>query len=219
MKKIILLLLLLPLLFIPVSCHPSDPTFETIYIGDSIVLVEDGLVYLEFRPDTDFETVRAQGKPTWVYRGIAGGFSLPVYAADNEELYLEICVPTRYDEVSDIVLHIECYVTTAQDAANDAFNLQIEWEDYTPGIDIVPNTAHTINVETTTGVCAQYQSFRPALTVDYDIHVGNPVESDDMLAFRLRRVAVVAGNEADGEIVINHMGVNFRCDKLGNITP
>ena len=218
MKKFLLLLLVIPLLAIP-SCHPSDPTFEPIYIGDTINLVDDGLVYLEFRPDTDFETVRAQGKPTWVHRGVTGGFSLPVYAVDNEELYLEICVPNRYDESSDIVLHLECYVDTAQDAANDAFNLQIEWEDYTPGIDIVPNTTHTISVETTTGVCAQFQSFRPELTVDYDIHAGNLIEGDDMLAFRLRRIAVVAGNEADGEIVINHMGVNFRCDKIGNITP
>jgi len=39
--------------------------------------------------------------------------------------------------------------------------------------------------------------------------------SDDILGFRLRRVAVV-GTEIDGNVVIQHAGVNFRCDKIGN---
>ena len=58
--------------------------FETATFNDQITLVDDGRVWLEFSPDLDFESVRAFGVPTWVTRGVFGGFSLSIFAADNE---------------------------------------------------------------------------------------------------------------------------------------
>jgi len=64
--------------------------------NDVITLDGDGEVWLEFRLGLDWASVQAHGKPTHVTRGIFEGYSLPVYAADNEELFFEVCVPDRW---------------------------------------------------------------------------------------------------------------------------
>jgi len=74
----------------------DDAEFNTLTLNGRVTLQGDGKVWLEFRPDIDFTTIRAQGKPTWVTRGIFGGFSLPIYAADNEELFFDMCIPNRW---------------------------------------------------------------------------------------------------------------------------
>ncbi|GAH65796.1 unnamed protein product, partial [marine sediment metagenome] len=56
------------------------------------------LVYLELRPQLDSWTIKGQvGIPALVTRGIFHGFSLPVYAANDQELFGTICVPGRWD--------------------------------------------------------------------------------------------------------------------------
>jgi len=183
--------------------------------GYAITLEGDSRLWLEFRPDLDYDTIRGNaGIPTLIQRGIFHGFSLPIWAADAEELYLDICVPDRWDGASNIHVHMDCFVIGAQDAANDAFNLQLVWENYTPGIDIVPATNNPLTTETTTGICNQFQSFQ----VGFEIPFAG-IEGDDMLAFLLRRVDVAIGNEIDGELVIHHVGVIFRTDILGNPDP
>ena len=135
MKRLLILLLLLPVLLLA-SCVAGDPLPEDFYtksifpgatstyffgsddlrwlhiysdnittedltiegntiIYDQITLLDDGRIWLEFRVDLDFESVRAHGVPTWVTRGVFGGFSLPVGGA-NEELQFECCVPDRW---------------------------------------------------------------------------------------------------------------------------
>ncbi len=176
----------------------------------------DGLVYIEITADLDYETVRAQGKPTRVYQGVFAGWSLPVYAADNEELFLTICAPNRYDGISDILVHIDSWLAQAEDTKN--FKLQLSWEHYTPS-DVVPATSTDVEVQTATGAgAAQFQSYQVDLTIDYDIHTPNNITEDDILGLRLRRIAATA-NECGGGIVISHLGVNFRRDKLGVSSP
>lgn len=181
-----------------------------------ITLSGDGLVYIEMRPDVDWATVQAQGKPTFVKQGVFGGYSLPLYAA-NEELFMIVCVPGRYDEASDPIAHVDCWLAGAEDNKN--FKLQLSWEHYTPGTDIVPTTVNNVEVETATGVsAAQYQSYRVPFTIDYDVDTPNNLVADDILGLRLRRIAASA-NECAGEIVVPHTGISFRRDKLGVATP
>ncbi len=181
-----------------------------------ITLSGGGLVYIELRPDVDWATVQAQGKPTFVNRGVFGGYSLPIYNNDNEELYLGICVPGRYDEVSDIIAHADCWLAGAEDTKN--FKLQLSWDHYTEG-DVVPATSNDIAVETATGAsAAQYKSFRVPFTIDYDIDTPDNIAAEDRLGLRLRRIAA-SENECVSEIVIAHVGVSFRRDKLGVATP
>ena len=82
----------------------------------------------------------------------------------------------------------------------------------------MPNAPITVEVETTTGICPQYSCFQPTFLIDYD-GGARTIEGDDNLALRLRRIDVVTGNEIDGEVVVDHVGVIFRCDKLGNPIP
>ena len=108
-----------------------------LYGEDPFRLTGDAKVWVEFRPDIDYRLVRAQGTPDWVERGAFGGFSLPLFAP-NEELFLDICIPDRWDGTTDISTHLDVWLTDAQDAANDAFRLQISYNSITPGADIVP---------------------------------------------------------------------------------
>jgi len=178
--------------------------------------VGDGLVYIELRPDLDYETIRGQaGVPTLVTQGLFRGFSLPEYIADSgEELFASICVPSRYDEISDIIVHMYCWLAIAEDSKN--FNLEVGWEHYTPGTDIVPATSHLVPVETATGaLAAQFQSYKVEFILDYDIHTPNDIVADDIIAVRLRRIAASI-DDCIGEIVISHEGVVFRRNKLGS---
>lgn len=184
-----------------------------LYGSNPVTLVGSGKVYFELRPDLDFETVRANGLPTRVFRGVFGGFSLPTYAV-GEELFFDICIPDRWDGTSSSYVHLDCWLNTAQDAANDAFRLQVAYNSYTPNVDVVPNTSTNVEVETTTGAASQFQSY----SISFTVPAGTMVE-DDILALRLRRIAVVTGNEIDGEIVVDHMGVIFLRDTLGSPTP
>lgn len=183
--------------------------------NEPLLLVDDGLVYLEFRPDIDFETVRAQGKPTWVKRGIVGGWSLPIFAADNEELYMMIHIPHRWDGASDITIHIHCYIDTAN--ANKNFNVQFSWENFTDG-DVIPATSNDLAEETATGAGPQYMTYHIDYIIDYDIDPAHPLVSTDELHFRVRRLNATV-DEIAGEIVITHIGVVFRRDTLGSSTP
>ncbi|MBA7621461.1 hypothetical protein ES703_28823 [subsurface metagenome] len=173
----------------------------------------DGLVYIELRPDLDYETIRGQeGVPTLVTQGLFRGFSLPLYVAE-EELFATICVPNRYDEASDIMVHLYCWLAIEEVTKN--FKLQVSWEHYTPGTDTVPaGIAEDVEVQTVTGAGAQFQSYEVAFTLDYDVHGANSVVADDIVALRVRRVAADP-DDCVGEIVVNHYGVVFRRDKLG----
>ena len=217
MKRALLGLLLIITLLLTgcVAGQWYDPVyFQDLTLEGPLKLTGDGKVYFELRPDLDFETVRANGAPTRVVRGLVKGFSLPTYSV-GEELFLETHVPDRWDNASDILLHIHCYLDTVNTDKN--FNLQISWMNFTDG-DLIPATSHDLTVETPTGTAAQYQSFHISYTIDYDISPADPLVSSDELHLRLRRLDASA-NESAGEIVITHVGLVFLRDKLGSTTP
>lgn len=172
-------------------------------------------VTLEIRPELDFETIRGQlGVPTLVKRGIIGGFSLPVLAGDNEELFLSVHIPKRWDGASDIKVHVEGYLDTANNTKK--FQLRVAWENLTCVTDIIPATSNNVNVETTTGNWVQYQGFEIEFIVDYDIDgAGAEIAVGDCLFLHLYRLAA-SGNEIAGEVVITHIGVVFEREILGD---
>lgn len=188
----------------------------TVTFRTPVKVSDAGLVYVEIRPHLDQTKIGEKGKPTLVERGVYRGYSLPTYAAD-EELFFEICVPDRYDEASDITVHVVCYLDTAN--TDKKFKLQASWYHLTPGTDIVPDTTpiHDVEVETDTGEAAQYRSFLVEFTLDYDADTPDNVIINDLLGIRLRRIA--SSDEIAGEVVISHLGVIFRRDKLGTAAP
>lgn len=190
----------------------SPRTVRGLLSTDPITMSDSGLVYIELRPDLDFETIRGNlGIPTLVTQGIFRGFSLPVGGA-NEELFGAICVPSRWDGASDIYVEVYCWLALAEDSKN--FKLQLTWEHYCPTTDAVPITSANVEVQTATGaLAAQFQSYK----VQFQLTYGD-LAADDLLGLRFRRVAADPV-ECAGEIVINHYGMIFRRDKMGVATP
>ena len=180
-----------------------------------ILLTGSARSWIEFRPDLDPTKLAVNAKPTMVERGIAVGYSLPLYAAD-EELFYQICVPNRWDNASDIHVHLHGWLDTAQDEAADAVNLTLEWEHFTVG-DVVPDTNNSVITEVVTGIASQYTVYQFNFTIDYDIDAGDAILADDEIEFRLFRTA--SSHEMVGEVVICHVGVIFRCDTIGSATP
>ena len=173
--------------------------------------------WIELRPDFDFSIVRSHGVPTQIERGVYTGFSLPIYSADHEELFFEICIPQRWNRESDIDVHVYCCLSQAEDTKN--FNLELCWEHITVGTDVVPVTCNSVTTETATGAtAAQYQTYVVEFTIDYDIDAGDAIIEDDLLGLRIRRLAASA-NEIGGEIIVLHTGVIFQRNKVGEPIP
>jgi len=187
---------------------------------DQITLSEDGLVYLRLRPDLDYETVKATGKPTRVGIGAVKGFSLPIWNAEanvNEQLFYYASVPRRWDEASNFKAHIDCYLATAN--TDKKFNMELGWIQHTPG-DVISTAVNTVSVETDTGEAAQYKSFTLEFDIDYDISPSDPIQTSDIASFRVRRIdASTVEAEVSGGVVIVSTDISFRRDKLGAITP
>ena len=126
-------------------------------------------------------------------------------------------MPYRWDGASDLTAHVYCWLAIAEDTKN--FKLQLAWENCTPGTDTVPATVNLVEVETATGASAtQYQSYEVDFAIDYDIDTPAVIAAGDCLGLRLRRIAASA-NDCSGEIVIEHLGVIFRRDKMGEAIP
>jgi len=216
--KRILPVLLLTLTLLLSGCYagdwPDDVYLTNLTLEGPLVLTEDGLVWIELRPDLDFETVRANGMPTWVKQGIVGGWSLPPNEV-GEELFMEIHAPNRWDEESDVYVHVHCYIDTANTDKN--FNLELSWVYISEG-DVVPNTSVVLTTQIGTGIAVQYTSYHVDFILDYDINSGDPLLSSDEIHIKLRRIDATV-DEVAGEIVVTHTGIVFRRDKLGATEP
>lgn len=106
-------------------------------------------------------------------------------------------------------IHLHCWITEAQVNATDAFRIEIEYEYFTAGIDIIPNTGNIVVIELLTGVAAQYQSY----LVSFPLDTTGVVLGDNM-GLVIDRIA--SFDEIAGEVAIQHIGIEFLCNKLGN---
>jgi len=176
-------------------------------------LVVDG--YLALRPEINVDEIRKQTVPTQVQIGVFFGYSMPIYAADNEELFLRQVVPARWDEASDIIVHVLTAISQAEDVG-DYFKFQMSWNNVADDSDIVPVATHDVTAEQIilAGRAAQYNVYELTFTVDYDIDgVGNEVQAHDLLAYRLRRVDAT-DPDVTGEIIVLCWHNHFQVDKV-----
>ena len=180
-------------------------------VSNSFTLTNGAKDYLTIRPFIEIGKIAQNTKPTIVARGVSKGYSLPVYNNDDEEIFMCICVPRRWDGISDPILVLPAYIDTANTDKN--FKIQASWEHYCTDACVVPATSNNVEVETATGTALQYTSFKLEFTFDYDIDgVGNEIQAYERMCCRMRRIAASA-NEAAGEIVIGPPVVKFLRDK------
>lgn len=167
---------------------------------------------LKLRPQIEFGKIQATSKPTLVTRGVIQGYSLPVYNADDEELYITQSIPSRWDGASNITFGCMAMLDTAN--TDKKFKIQVEWEGVTAG-DVVGTSTVTASTEiSVTGAASQYMTYAVSVTIDYDYNTPNVLVANDVLAIRLRRVAASA-DEITGEVVLYGFYVQYNRDKIG----
>lgn len=169
---------------------------------------------LHQRPEIQLEEIRKVAKPDSVYIGVFYGYSLPIYAADNEEIFYYETAPRRWDGASDITIHLHVCLADAEDV-NDTFKTQVSWEHHVEG-EPIPVTSHDVEVQQSvlTDRNAQYDEYTLNFTIDYDVHGGgNELQPGEHWAFRVRRIAS-AGTEVDNEIIVLDATATYSIDKV-----
>ena len=197
------------------DCKFGEDTINYMEVDDDgfITLNGDARAYRQMPFVFNYSKITGQGKPTLVERGIFQGFSLPIYASDDEELHACVCIPEDWDGVTDAVVYLGGWLDTAN--TDKDFNLQVSVEtaDF-EAHEVVPITATDVEVETTTGTWAAYSSFNIGFTIDASAlgsAAGKP------FAIRIRRIASTGGDEITGEVVIEGALVRYVADKLGGV--
>lgn len=183
--------------------------------------IDDGVVSmngtskrsLTLRPEIDFVSQIAHAKPTQVALGVSKGYSMPVFAADDEELFFSSKVPYRWDGESDIKFEILVALSIAEDVG-DNFKLQFSWENNASGATFA-TTSNDVPVEQAVllGRAAQYDIYSMIFTIDYDIAgVGNEISVLDLLSGRLRRIAATEP-QITGEVILIDWWLVFNVNK------
>ncbi len=160
----------------------------------------------------DYARVQGAGKPTQVTQGVFNGFSLPLYSADDEELFTCDCMPGDWDGTTDPVIYLGGWLPSANTLKKFKLQVSVETIDMSNN-DVVPTTSNDYETETTTSTWAAYTSFTAKFTIASDIGLvcGQP------LAIRIRRIDSSV-NEITGEVVIEGAMISYVANKLGVAT-
>ena len=169
---------------------------------------------LTLRPEIDYTNQIAHAKPTQVTVGVFKGFSFPIYAADDEELFFKHAIPGRWDGVSNIVFHTYVCLAAGEDVG-DYFKFRFSWE-HAPIESIVPATSHDVDVEqiVLVGRNSQYDLYELSFIIDYDIDgVGNEIKAHELLAGRLYRIDAT-NPDITGEVILLDWHSIYTVDKM-----
>jgi len=158
-----------------------------------------------------------------VWSNYSGFWNMNVDFLTDEPMFLEVCNEKLYlscydqDEIwvyegETAFIHIHCWVPSAQGNVTDAFRLAVSYEGFSAGIDRVPAISDIVIVEEVTGITATYQSYLITMPLNMA-----GINDGDNLTFNLRRIA--SADEIVGEVAINHFGLVYLCNTLGNPTP
>jgi len=197
--------------------------------GDEITFfaLPDGNVYLEFRPDLSETRIRGNaGIPADILvEDMFIGYILPIYDADDQELFFLHCVPDRWDDSKDPVYasHILVHVISSLSDANEAnrgYRLQLAWDEATPNEEEIPAYApNTVDATRMVYSNTQYECYQDWFVVLCNVDDG--LEHDDIIALRLRRTLHTddqkADNELAGNLIIHAVDILYaRGDMLGD---
>ena len=166
---------------------------------------------LTLRPDLDYTKVTACGKPSSVRLGAFTGFSLPVYAAD-EELFMSLKVPERWNGITDMKFKVCVYLAGPEDIG-DVFKMQVSYASTPCGAGIVPSAVTDVEVQQAiiTGRVSQHDTYE----LEFAIQAAG-LNVKDKLAIRIRNI-VATGTAITGEIVVFDTILELKRDKLGGI--
>jgi hypothetical protein len=194
--------------------------------GDSITIdpttgitfQENAKMRLSMRPFIEIGDIAVQEKPTVVAYGATKGYSLPLYAS-NEEIFFSEYIAGRWDGASNITVSVIGYLDTAE-TADDDFNLTLQWQNKATGAGSLTSTVNTVYQVTNcpSGRNAQYSIYKIDFPIDWDLP-STDVAASDFFAGRLYRSAVGAGNvEVAGEFVVTMIVITYQVDKVFKVS-
>lgn len=175
--------------------------------------------YLTLRPEINQDEIRKELKPVLVQRGVFFGYLMPVYAADNEEIFFKQEVPGRWDEASDIEVHLIICLTGGEDIG-DKFKFQLSWQHCGGCENVLPDTTHDVEVETTllSDRNAAYDIYEIVFTIDYDIDGGgSEIVEGEVIGMRLRRIAA-SSLEVTNDIMALNWDTHYQVNKMFKTT-
>lgn len=153
-------------------------------------------------------------KPTPITLGAFTGFSMPVYSADEEELYFRMRAPYRWDGTTNPWFKMIVALSAAEDVG-DKFQFQLSWNNtsVTGAIE-----ADTVDVSTETTIItdhsAQYSTYSVAFELDYDnAGLQQTLIARNNLVGRIRRIAA-SSLEVSNEIYILDWITQWSVDKI-----
>jgi hypothetical protein len=185
----------------------------TIATGATKTIKLTNIAKLTLRPDViEKDTKKVLGIPTQITRGCNVGYSFPIFAANDEELYWRMRIPNRWDGVTDPQFGI-CVSLISGEDVGDRFKFSLEWQ--------TTNKGNVMGV--TTSVCYSEQIVLAGRNDAYDTYfvffnidasdATNPITAGEMLQGRLRRVAA-SSSEASGEIAVWDWAIMWPVDKV-----
>lgn len=179
-----------------------------------MVTVNDGRK-LSMRPAMIPGKITTPQKPTLVDRGAFSGYSLPLYAAD-QEIFCNEYIAGRWDGASDITFSVIGYLNTAETDGDD-FALQLSWANKSTASGVWPSATNDVVVETDCAAPrnAQYSIFKVEFTIDWNLPAVD-VTASDFFCARLRRIPVagVGAVEIAGEFVVGGFIITYSVDKV-----
>jgi len=193
------------------SSAGAPTNYLNISPAGTVTLAGSAKRVLTLRAEVNVDEIKKEAVPDQVQVGVFFGYSMPIYAADHEELYLRESVPGRWDGASDITFHVKVALAIAEDIG-DKFQFQLSWNQV-GAPDIVPAATHDTTNEVTVVDNTQYATYMLEFTMDYNVDAGDVVVDHDLLAARLRRVAASA-NECTGEIIVLDWHTHYTVDKM-----
>lgn len=190
------------------------PNVTTIGADGKITMGGTSKGLMKLRAEMDFTSQISAAKPTQVASGVFKGFSFPVYAADNEELFFKEVVPDEWDGVSDIIFNVKMALSGSEDVG-DNFKFQFSWQ-HSKCEGIIPSTFNDVEIEAAVLIDrnSQHDQYCFEFVMDYDIGgVGDEIKHQELLGGRLRRIDAT-NPDVDNEIIVVDWHTHYMTDKL-----
>lgn len=148
------------------------------------------------------------GKPSIKTHGIFSGFSMPIYAADSEEMWFGQRIPEEWDGVTGPMMLFLSAINSAEDIG-DKYKYQLEWASAAPESVVPLGTTETLTHEITlTSGTAGFANELQFQLTPATLVAGGTVR------MRLRRIDAAAPQLGAGqEVVIFDWGSKWKTDK------
>jgi len=198
----------------------NDTDYLDISSGGVISLVGAAKRKLTLRAEVNVDEVKKQAVPLQAQIGAGAffGYTMPIYAADHEELYFKENVPGRWDGASDVTIHFLVCLEDAEDVG-DYFKFQLSWNHSQVDEPVpVATNDETDEIIVVAGRNAQYDAYQLEFTLDWDANgVGHEMLSHDLLSARLRRVDAT-NPDITNDILVMDWHSEYTVDKMFKAT-